>query len=46
MCSRPALGSRPIHVRDSKNPSGPELNLTAPAWTAFLADVSVGRPGA
>ncbi|PAZ13882.1 DUF397 domain-containing protein [Streptomyces sp. SA15] len=35
-----------IHIRDSKNPSGPELRLTALAWTAFLSGVSAGRPGA
>ncbi|GAA3807600.1 DUF397 domain-containing protein [Streptomyces phyllanthi] len=35
-----------VHVRDSKVPAGPRLHLTAAAWTAFLADVSAGRPGA
>ncbi|MFE7840187.1 DUF397 domain-containing protein [Streptomyces sp. NPDC057474] len=30
-----------VHVRDSKNPTGP--TLTAPAWQAF---VSAGPPGA
>ena len=35
-----------IHVRDSKNPVGPELHLTAPAWTAFLSEVSAAQPGA
>ena len=34
-----------IHVRDSKNPVGPELHLTAPAWTAFLSEVSAVQPG-
>jgi hypothetical protein len=32
-----------IHVRDSKNPAGPELHVSAPAWTAFISAV---RPGA
>ncbi|GAA4002997.1 DUF397 domain-containing protein [Streptomyces plumbiresistens] len=35
-----------IHVRDSKNLSGPRLHLAAPAWTAFISGVSAGRPGA
>ncbi|GCB47309.1 DUF397 domain-containing protein [Streptomyces sp. NL15-2K] len=35
-----------VHVRDSKVPAGPRLHLGDPAWTAFLADVSAGRPGA
>ncbi|MFE9852835.1 DUF397 domain-containing protein [Streptomyces sp. NPDC005576] len=25
-----------VPVRDSKNPTGPTLAITAPAWTAFL----------
>ncbi|MFE0376329.1 DUF397 domain-containing protein [Streptomyces inhibens] len=29
-----------IHVRDSKNPDGPALSLSATAWAAFLADVT------
>lgn len=32
-----------IHVRDSKNPSGPELHLTPSVWAAFVSAV---RPGA
>lgn len=32
-----------IRIRDSKTPSGPELHLTAPAWTAFI---SAAHPGA
>ncbi|WP_327402446.1 DUF397 domain-containing protein [Streptomyces sp. NBC_01288] len=35
-----------IHIRDSKNLSGPELALPAPAWTAFLSGVSAVQPGA
>ncbi|ARX84353.1 MULTISPECIES: DUF397 domain-containing protein [Streptomyces] len=26
-----------IHIRDSKNPTGPILHLTPATWTAFLA---------
>ncbi|WP_414505591.1 DUF397 domain-containing protein [Streptomyces sp. NEAU-L66] len=29
-----------IHIRDSKNPGGPILTLSADAWSAFLADVA------
>ncbi|MFE6481577.1 DUF397 domain-containing protein [Streptomyces sp. NPDC057757] len=32
-----------IHIRDSKNPTGPELAVPASAWVAFIAAV---RPGA
>ncbi|KOX01100.1 DNA-binding protein [Streptomyces sp. NRRL B-1140] len=31
--------STPIHIRDSKNPAGPELHVTAPAWAAFVSAV-------
>lgn len=31
-----------IHIRDSKNPSGPQLRITAPAWTAFVSAVQPG----
>ncbi|MFC8868143.1 DUF397 domain-containing protein [Streptomyces sp. NPDC057148] len=35
--------SRVIHVRDSKTPSaGPELHVSAPAWSAFIAAVQPG----
>ncbi|MGW6455928.1 DUF397 domain-containing protein [Streptomyces sp. NPDC055078] len=26
-----------IHIRDSKNPTGPRLSLPSPAWAAFLS---------
>lgn len=26
-----------IHIRDSKNPTGPTLQVTATAWSAFIA---------
>ncbi|WP_327695773.1 DUF397 domain-containing protein [Streptomyces sp. NBC_00459] len=32
-----------VHIRDSKNPTGPELYITAPAWTAFIF---AAQPGA
>jgi hypothetical protein len=35
--------SNGIHVRDSKNPTGPELHLTAPTWTAFISAVRQRR---
>lgn len=28
-----------VHVRDSKTPTGPEVHVAAPAWTAFVAAV-------
>lgn len=32
-----------IHIRDSKTaPTGPELHVSAPAWSAFIAAVQPG----
>ncbi|MGI5355095.1 DUF397 domain-containing protein [Streptomyces sp. CA-252508] len=31
-----------VPVRDSKNPTGPVLVVTAPAWRAFVEGVSAG----
>ncbi|MFE6715295.1 DUF397 domain-containing protein [Streptomyces sp. NPDC057695] len=28
-----------VHVRDSKNPTGPQLALAPATWTEFLADL-------
>ncbi|MEU3080378.1 DUF397 domain-containing protein [Streptomyces albidoflavus] len=28
-----------VHIRDSKNPTGPSLTLRSTAWAAFLASV-------
>lgn len=39
----PAPRLTTVHIRDSKNPTGPTLTLGAPAWKAF---VSTGQPGA
>ncbi|GGS04550.1 toxin [Streptomyces aureoverticillatus] len=38
----PATGAAPatIHIRDSKNPAGPILQVTPATWTAFLARLS------
>ena len=38
-----SLAPLTVHVRDSKNPTGPTLTLPAPAWAAFVA---AGQPGA
>ncbi|MFE2419738.1 DUF397 domain-containing protein [Streptomyces hokutonensis] len=32
-----------VHIRDSKIPSGIQLRVTVPAWTAFI---SAAHPGA
>lgn len=37
-CLEVATCPHAIHVRDSKNPTGPMLTLSATAWAAFLAD--------
>lgn len=39
-CVEVATCPSAIHVRDSKNPDGPSLTLSATAWAAFLADVT------
>ncbi|MEV5436653.1 DUF397 domain-containing protein [Streptomyces sp. NPDC052682] len=31
-----------VHVRDSKNPAGPQLQVAGPAWAAFIAAVQPG----
>ncbi|MGW1465620.1 DUF397 domain-containing protein [Streptomyces sp. NPDC002308] len=28
-----------VPIRDSKNPTGPALLISAPAWSAFIQDV-------
>lgn len=32
-----------VHVRDSKDPSGPQLNVTPDGWRAFLAGMKAGE---
>ncbi|MFG3314349.1 DUF397 domain-containing protein [Streptomyces albidoflavus] len=33
----PSPSPATVHVRDSKNPTGPTLTLSSTAWAAFLA---------
>ncbi|WP_416983172.1 DUF397 domain-containing protein [Streptomyces sp. T028] len=35
-CVEAATCPHTIHIRDSKNPTGPHLTLSAPAWADFL----------
>ncbi|MBM4793336.1 DUF397 domain-containing protein [Streptomyces sioyaensis] len=39
-CLEVAACPHAIHIRDSKNPTGPSLTLSAAAWSAFLADIT------
>ncbi|MFG2864463.1 DUF397 domain-containing protein [Streptomyces sioyaensis] len=39
-CVEVATCPHAIHIRDSKNPTGPSLTLSATAWATFLADVT------
>ncbi|WP_409471307.1 DUF397 domain-containing protein [Streptomyces sp. HC307] len=39
-CLEIAPTSTTIHIRDSKNPTGPTITLSSPAWTAFLPHVT------
>ncbi|MCT7351262.1 DUF397 domain-containing protein [Streptomyces sp. 15-116A] len=41
-CVEVALATPTIHLRDSKNPTGPQLHIPAPAWSAFIAAVQPG----
>ncbi|MEO3976124.1 DUF397 domain-containing protein [Streptomyces sp. CAU 1734] len=36
-CVEVATCPHTVHIRDSKNPTGPQLALTSPAWGAFVA---------
>ncbi|MFE6399079.1 DUF397 domain-containing protein [Streptomyces alboflavus] len=36
-CPTPTGEASVIHIRDSKNPTGPILHLHPATWTAFLA---------
>jgi Domain of unknown function (DUF397) len=38
-CVEAAQPSGEVLVRDSKDPGGPVLRFTLPAWTGFVADV-------
>ncbi|PSJ27404.1 DUF397 domain-containing protein [Streptosporangium nondiastaticum] len=33
-----------VHVRDSKNPTGPTLTLSQPSWSRFLGHVKAHIP--
>jgi hypothetical protein len=36
-CVEVAATAATVHIRDSKNPDGPHLDITPEAWTAFLS---------
>lgn len=36
-CVEIAVCPHTIHIRDSKTPTGPTLQVTATAWSAFIA---------
>ncbi|MFS7872109.1 DUF397 domain-containing protein [Streptomyces asiaticus] len=36
-CVEVATTPTAVHIRDSKNPDGPRLHITATAWADFLA---------
>ncbi|MFF1297537.1 MULTISPECIES: DUF397 domain-containing protein [unclassified Streptomyces] len=36
-CVEVATQPAAVHVRDSKNPAGPQLTVTPDAWAAFVA---------
>ncbi|MFI6091339.1 DUF397 domain-containing protein [Streptomyces sp. NPDC051218] len=42
-CVEVAPCPQAIHVRDSKNPEGPNFAVKPTAWTAFIAQTA-GRP--
>ena len=41
-CVELAVTPGTVHVRDSKNPAGPQLALTPESWTRFLPFASEG----
>ncbi|MGO4422082.1 DUF397 domain-containing protein [Streptomyces sp. MCAF7] len=41
-CVEVAKGTLAIHVRDSKDPRGPEIALSPTAWTEFVAYAAQG----
>jgi hypothetical protein len=42
-CLEVAATPTTIHLRDSKNPTGPHLTLSPTAWSAFLSGEPVGE---
>ncbi|MCF3119340.1 DUF397 domain-containing protein [Streptomyces arenae] len=41
-CVEVAARAATLHIRDSKLPASPEITVTAPAWSAFIAAVQPG----
>ncbi|MGC0338732.1 DUF397 domain-containing protein [Streptomyces sp. SLBN-8D4] len=39
-CLEVAVTPATIHLRDSKNPTGPHLTLSPTAWSAFVSPVA------
>jgi hypothetical protein len=39
-CLEVAVTPDSIHLRDSKNPTGPGVTLSPSAWAPFVADIS------
>jgi hypothetical protein len=44
-CIEVALAQGVMAIRDSKDPAGPALVVTADAWTAFVGGVAAGEFG-
>jgi predicted secreted Zn-dependent protease len=42
-CVEVGLGGPLVVIRDSKNPDGPKLIVSAAEWSAFLAGVKAGN---
>jgi Domain of unknown function (DUF397) len=42
-CLEWAVGPSGVRLRDSKNPTGPELVLTHSEWAAFIAGIKNGE---
>ena len=42
-CVEVATCPHTIHIRDSKNPTGPTLTLSPTTWSAFLSGELVGE---
>jgi hypothetical protein len=44
-CVEVARGSNTVHVRDTKDPDGPQLTVSVDAWRAFIASLKRGDLG-
>ena len=42
-CVEVSFDRKSVHMRDSKNPDGPQLHLSRRAWLVFLDAVKDGR---